>query len=228
MDCGVEMQSLSVKCLFIQLTKLLWGALAEGNASGRLLGRHPLCARRSAWSCQYVEDTAAEAALLELASTPGEEQHNPSTSTRLALGTGSFPVVGAGLGTHETPAVPSLEPRQPESSQDTSCPLSHTARAARRPLSWPQKRRKAVEACQGKRCRNGGTLRPLWVTHARHQGGGSRGRTSGSQTSSDPLGNTARTPYVCSCPSRLVVCRQWFTGADTFQGSAHSILTRSP
>ena len=39
MDCGVEMQSLSVKCLFIQLTKLLRGALAEGSASGRLLGR---------------------------------------------------------------------------------------------------------------------------------------------------------------------------------------------
>ena len=37
MDCGVEMQSLSVKCLFIQLTKLLRGALAEGSTSERLL-----------------------------------------------------------------------------------------------------------------------------------------------------------------------------------------------
>ena len=35
----MEMQSLSVKCLFIQLTELLRGALAEGSASGRLLGR---------------------------------------------------------------------------------------------------------------------------------------------------------------------------------------------
>jgi len=37
MDCGVEMQSLSVKCLFIQLTELLRGALAEGSTSERPL-----------------------------------------------------------------------------------------------------------------------------------------------------------------------------------------------
>lgn len=83
-----------------------------------------------------------------------------------------------------------------------------------------RKRRKTAKAYQSKWYRNGDTLRSLWVTHASHRGNGSRGHTFRSVTSSDPPGKMTATPSVCSCPSHLVIHRQWLTEADTFQSTA--------